>query len=74
MRRIRWLLALSMLAGCFNIPVRVKGAPEVQLEWKQVVDKKEPAYLVATDGTTCTVDAKRFEKTQLGQRVICKWE
>ncbi len=63
-----------LLAACVNVPIRVKGAPETQLEWKQVVDKKEPAYRVATDGTTCTVDAERFKKTELGKRVLCAWQ
>ncbi len=75
MRLRPFLLALLLLPlGCVNVPIRVKGAPETQLEWKQVVDKKEPAYLIATDGTTCTVDAKRFKKTEVGKTVLCAWE
>jgi len=74
MPRTLWLLALTLLAGCGSIPIRVKGAPTTNLQRKQVVDKKEPGYLIATDGTTCTVDPDRFKKVQLGERVFCVWQ
>ncbi len=74
MRLRPFLLTLPLLAACSHLPVRMKGAPETDLAWKQVVDKREPAYLVATDGTTCTVDAKRFAKTEVGKSVLCAWQ
>ncbi len=74
MRTRRLLFALLLLPGCLSVPIRTKGAPETRLEWKQVVDKKEPAYLIATDGTTCTVDAERFKKAEVGKNVLCAWQ
>jgi hypothetical protein len=40
---------------------------------KEVVDKREPAYLIAVDGTECTVVAATFNRTRIGQRVFCVW-
>ncbi len=74
MRLRPYLLALPLLAACAHLPMGIKHAPGTELAWKQVVDKREPAYLIATDGTTCTVDPGRFAKTEVGKSVLCAWQ
>ncbi len=74
MRPRPYLLALSLLAACAHLPPGVKHAPGTALAWKQVVDKREPVYLIATDGTTCTVDPERFARTDVGKSVLCAWQ
>ena len=69
------LLALPRLAGCVALrPARPgeKGAPP-QVASKVVVDKREPVYLVAGDGTSCAVSRKRYEKTRIGDSALCAW-
>ncbi len=74
-RRYLILLALPLLAGCVALlPARsrVKGAPP-QVASKVVVDKREPVYLVAGDGTTCEVSRKQFERVRIGDDILCAW-
>lgn len=40
---------------------------------KCIVDKVAPAYLVAADGSECTVTEKRFRETRVGDMVLCMW-
>jgi hypothetical protein len=40
---------------------------------KRVAEKEEPATLIASDRTRCTVTANRFKDTQIGDDVVCDW-
>jgi hypothetical protein len=40
---------------------------------KRVAEKEEPATLVASDKTRCTVTADRFKDTHVGDDAICDW-
>ena len=40
---------------------------------KKVADKEEPATLIASDRTRCTVTADRFKNTRVGDDAICDW-
>jgi hypothetical protein len=71
------LLALLFLGpvGCLSIGQREAPSPTRAgaVGVKRVVDKREPAYLIAADGTECTVAAATFNRTRVGQRVFCAW-
>jgi hypothetical protein len=69
------MLLLTLPAGCAMYRQREAPSPtrSAGVAVKQVVDKREPAYLIAIDGTECTVSAARFNRTELGQRVLCAW-
>jgi len=40
---------------------------------KSVHGKEDPATLIARDGTTCTVDKKKYESTKIGKSAWCTW-
>jgi hypothetical protein len=40
---------------------------------KQVSDKEAPSSLIARDGSRCTVTAKRFSETRVGEEAWCAW-
>ena len=40
---------------------------------KPVHGKEDPATLIARDGTTCTVDKKKYDSTKIGKSVWCTW-
>ena len=40
---------------------------------KVVSGKEEPATLIASDRTTCTVPEKKFRETTLGTKAWCDW-
>ena len=37
------------------------------------MDKREPVYPVAADGTSCAVSRKRYENIRTGENVLCAW-
>lgn len=43
------------------------------LAWKHVHSKREPVYLIAVDGTECTVSKERFAKVKPGESALCVW-
>jgi hypothetical protein len=68
-------LAVALTAGCTTIPLpRLKDGPENNLERKPVIGKREPAQLVAEDGTTCHTTKSKYERARPGQRVWCVWQ
>ncbi len=76
MRRFALLAVVVLLGGCAP-PFRVRH-PGTRVEgtdvtWKRVVDKREPSWLVAADQSTCTVDKDRYQRTDLGDAVLCAW-
>jgi len=40
---------------------------------KRVAEKEEPATLIASDKTRCTVTPNRFKDTRVGDDAICDW-
>lgn len=68
-------LAATVLAGCATlVPLRrpnpMQGAG---VGMKEVVEKREPNYLIAVDRTECVVSRSRFNKVERGSRVLCRW-
>ena len=49
------------------------GRTTVLATRKRVAEKEEPATLIATDKTRCTVTADRFKDTHVGDDAICDW-
>jgi hypothetical protein len=76
--RLIAIAAFAMtLAGCALAPLGSRNAADqgrTGLGWKTVARKVEPAYLVATDQTSCTVSSERFRDVRVGQRVLCNWQ
>jgi hypothetical protein len=74
------LIAAILLSGCIA-PMRMpqdntlmKGSASTgSLGRKPVTGKREPAYLIAVDGTECTVSKKKFKKVKVGDAVFCLW-
>ena len=40
---------------------------------KQVVEKEQPAVLIAEDGSICRTSVMRFRATNLGRWIDCNW-
>jgi hypothetical protein len=40
---------------------------------KLVHGKEDPATLIARDGTTCSVDKKKYDSAKVGKPVWCTW-
>lgn len=64
MHRMLLILLMVGLGGCAHI-----GA----LTGKIVASKQLPNRLIATDGSQCLVSESRFEKVEIGRRVLCAW-
>jgi len=43
------------------------------LGWKEVTGKREPHFLIARDGTECTVTAAKWEEFPIGTKAFCVW-
>jgi hypothetical protein len=73
-------LAATLISGCIA-PLRMpqdntpmKGSTSTgSLGRKPVSAKREPTYLIAVDGTECTVSIKKFKKVKVGDAVFCLW-
>lgn len=64
MRRIALLSTVLVLGGCAHLG---------PFAGKTVADKQRPNRLVATDGSTCVVSKERFDKVEVGRKVLCAW-
>jgi hypothetical protein len=78
MRRLQRLvlLALILTAGCAVLPrkpVYNRMTGTTGIARKKVVDKREPTWLIAGDRTRCSVSTEKYERTGIGDRVICAW-
>lgn len=60
-----------ILSGCASLRSGDGSSPV--LGWKVVMQKSEPTYLLAGDGTECTVPQDRYDRTHVGDRVFCAW-
>jgi hypothetical protein len=49
------------------------GTPAAAVARREVVAKEPPSALLAQDGTRCTVDPEKYERTKVGDRVLCVW-
>ena len=75
-RRLRSvaLLLPPLLAACVGIPLPGgEPGPRQALSRREIAGKREPAELVATDGSTCHVSLSRYEKSRVGSRAWCVW-
>ncbi len=70
------LLALILSGACAFLPRKPSFnhmTPSTGLGRKKVVDKRDPAWLVAADRTKCSVSADKYERTAIGDKVVCAW-
>jgi hypothetical protein len=70
------VLTAVVTAGCLSRPYAKNGSDFVKssgLGWKHVQSKREPIYLIAADGTECTVSKERFARVQPGESALCVW-
>src|SRR5690606_38508150 len=73
-RRARVLPVLCLaigLSGCFW--ARGSGEARGMIGWKTVMRKMDPVYLIAVDGSQCTVTEEKFKKAKEGERFFCAW-
>jgi hypothetical protein len=66
-------LILLLFSGCVRSGDYYRTSPAAGIGWKVVMETRPPAYLVAVDGTECTVSAERFKQVNAGDRVLCAW-
>ena len=52
----------------------VTKSPKTGFARKRVAGKSAPSDLVADDGTRCTVSEDKFQRTEAGDRVWCRWQ
>ncbi|HEY0810657.1 MAG TPA: hypothetical protein VGD49_10880, partial [Longimicrobiales bacterium] len=71
------LLVLTALMGSGCLPRQFQNDSSIKssgsLGRKPVVGMREPTYLIAIDGTECTVSKKKFAKVKVGDAVFCLW-
>lgn len=69
------LVGLLLLSTSCALPFKNEemNRTTAGLTWKPVSDKRDPVYLIAVDGTECTVSAKRYQKVKRGDNVFCLW-
>jgi hypothetical protein len=53
---------------------QLSAGPQPGFAIKVVVDKKEPAELLAEDGSVCRTSVKRFAGTRVGKWIACSWQ
>ena len=68
--RYRWIPVL-LLCSC-SLPW-TQGRSRTTVGWKQVMEKREPVYLIAIDRTECTVTKEKFAQIKPGDSVFCAW-
>ena len=51
----------------------LSAGPQPGYAIKRVVDKEQPAVLVADDGSVCRTSIPRFKATTLGRWIACNW-
>ena len=51
----------------------LSGGPQPGFAVKPVVDKQEPAILLADDGSECRTSVERFTRTKVGKWIACDW-
>ncbi len=66
---------LTLSAGCALAPFKNEemNRATAGLTWKPVSAKRDPVYLIAVDGTECSVSKKRYDKVKRGDNVFCLW-
>ena len=52
---------------------RLSAGPQPGYAIKKVVDKQEPAQLIADDGSICRTSVERFTSTLTGKWIACDW-
>lgn len=71
------LFGLVGLVACFPLNGGLFGRgtqPGSWVGYKQVMEKRAPAYLIATDKSECTVSSDKYEDVLPGDRVLCTWK
>jgi hypothetical protein len=51
----------------------LSAGPQLGYAIKRVVDKQQPAILVADDGSVCRTSIPRFKATTSGKWIGCNW-
>jgi hypothetical protein len=51
----------------------LSAGPQLGYAIKRVVDRQQPAILVADDGSVCRTSIARFKATGLGRWIACNW-
>ena len=70
----RWLGKGESLLANEGSPATGRNARSTQgYGLKPVHGKEDPTTLIARDGTTCTVDKKKYDSAMIGKSVWCTW-
>lgn len=76
-RKAAVLLVVTVLMGSGCLPRQFQNDSSMKssgsLGRKPVAGMREPTYLIAIDGTECTVSKKKFAKVKVGDAVFCLW-
>jgi hypothetical protein len=68
--RYRWIPFVLLLGACSS---PFSQGRQSTVGWKQVLEKREPVYLIAVDLSECTVTKERYAKINPGDNVFCNW-
>lgn len=75
-RTLACILTTTLVVASCGVPLlqpRPTYGKSSSLTIKSVSGKREPSYLIAIDGTECTVSKKRFDKVKVGDNQWCVW-
>ena len=81
MRALTPLLAACAISSCaradhaqrWPASFELSAGPQPGYAIKRVVDKHEPALLLADDGSICRTSAERFTSVATGKWIACDW-
>ena len=81
MRAFTPLLAAYAISSCaradnaqrWPASFQLSAGPQLGYAIKRVVDKHEPALLLADDGSVCRTSVERFAGTTTGKWIACDW-
>ena len=75
------LLVACAVSGCarpdyaerWPASFELSAGPQPGYAIKKVVDKQEPALLLADDGSICRTSVERFTSSETGKWIACDW-
>jgi hypothetical protein len=81
MRAFTPLLAAWAISSCarpdyaerWPSSFQLSAGPQPGFAIKPVVEKQEPALLLADDGSVCRTSVERFTRTKVGKWIACNW-
>lgn len=72
---MRWMILATtiLLTGCGFLIQSIGEEFGYSISARRVVAKREPNELIAFDGSMCTVSLDLFDRSRIGDSIVCDW-